>query len=242
MARDQKPKKVSYQLLDPASEDGRPLYTLLGELVAAHHEDLRDARIALAWCTSWKADVDGIVTLGKCRRASDLDRELAAWDFIILLREAFWRDPQVTDHQRRALLDHELTHAGLKHDVHGEPVEDERGRKVWRVRKHDLEEFSCIAERYGVWKRDLETFARALDRARSRSDEWVGYTSLQTELREAGVSIPLEVITEWSEAERREARTWALLHREAPHLTETMPLALARAVYEPDGRLPIGDR
>lgn len=228
-----KPKKVSYRLIAPASDEGRPLYALLTELIDAHHEDLRAARIALAWCTSWKPDVDGVVTLGKCKRASDLDRELAAWDFIILLREAFWTDACVTDLQRRALLDHELCHAALACDAHGEPVEDERGRKVWRTRKHDLEEFSEIAERYGVWKRDIEQFARALDRARDRAADWVGYTSLQADLREAGVAVPLDVITRWTDAERREARTWALLHQDAPaSFLSPLPVCVTRAMEQ----------
>jgi hypothetical protein len=41
-----KAKKVSYRLIEPTSEAGRPIYTLLDELVEAHHDELRDARIA----------------------------------------------------------------------------------------------------------------------------------------------------------------------------------------------------
>jgi Putative phage metallopeptidase len=126
---------------------------------------VRDATFALAWCTAWKADVDGRQTLGQCKRASDLDRELAEYDFVILLQKAFWQDISVTDLQRAALLDHELCHAAVAHDKRGEPIEDERGRKVYRLRKHDLEEFAEIAARYGTWKRDLELFAVALRRS-----------------------------------------------------------------------------
>jgi Putative phage metallopeptidase len=244
-----KPKKVSYRLIAPTSDEGRPLYALLEELVEAHHQDLHDARIALAWCTSWKPDVDANVTLGKCKKASDLDRELAAYDFIILLREAFWTDPQVSDLQRRALLDHELCHAAVACDRHGEPVEDERGRIVYRTRKHEIEDFTCIAERYGCWTRDLQQFARALDQARERSSAWVGYTTLQADLQQAGVWLPLDTITAWTEAERREARTWALLHQEAPEgFARAMPACVAQALEPtdvpppPDPRLPIGDR
>jgi Putative phage metallopeptidase len=161
-----KAKKVSYHLI-PRTDDlfGGAMYGLLDELVEQHHEDLRFARIALAWCTSWNPDVDGRVILGKCRKASDLDRELAAFDFVILLRKAFWTHLSVSDAQRRALLDHELCHAALKLDVNGEPVEDERGRRVYRVRKHDLEEFVVVVERHGMYTRDLEVFAAALRRA-----------------------------------------------------------------------------
>jgi hypothetical protein len=144
------------------------MYAQLDELVTAHHEELAKARIALAWCTSWRPDVDGRVILGKCKKASDLDRELAAFDFVILLRKAFWQHEDVTDSQRLALLDHELCHAAVTHDARGEPVEDERGRIVYRTRKHDLEEFAVIVERYGCYKRDLEQFAAALRRSAQR--------------------------------------------------------------------------
>lgn len=160
-----KPKKVSYELIPRDSILGHPMHDLLDELVSANHPDLRHARIALAWCTSWKPDVDGRVTLGMCKKASDLDRELASFDFIILLSRAFWREDQVSDHQRRALLDHELCHAAIKCDASGEPVEDERGRRVYRTRKHDIEEFAEIVERYGCYKHDLEQFAAALRRS-----------------------------------------------------------------------------
>jgi len=161
-----KPKKVSYELIARDSVVGHPMYCLLDELVDAFHVELQHARIALAWCTSWQADVDGRVTLGKCKKASDLDRELSQFDFIILLRQVFWQHEQVTAQQRRALLDHELHHASPKLDPKtGDQVYDERERPVWRTRKHDLEEFTDIVERYGCWTHEIEAFYSALRRA-----------------------------------------------------------------------------
>lgn len=166
---------------------GATMYALLDELVEAHHPELQDARIALAWCSSWNPDVDGRVTLGKCRKASDLDRELAQFDFVILLRRSFWRARGVTALQQRALLDHELCHAAVKLDKFLDPVEDERGRKVWRTRKHDIEEFACIVERYGMWTADLEAFASAMRRTAMKpfqpcekcADDAPGWTRIQ---------------------------------------------------------------
>lgn len=153
-----KPKKVAYELIDPESEVGVRMYDRMHVLIDAHHEEIQDARIALAWNTAWKPDVDGRCKLGQCRRASDLDRELAAYDFVIVLRREFWDHAQVTDNQRNALLDHELTHATVRLDKDGEPVHDERGRLVYRIRKHDIEEFGAIVARYGCYKRDLQWF------------------------------------------------------------------------------------
>lgn len=176
------PKRVSYELIDPKNVIGQPIYKLLRELVREHHDHLVDARIALAWCTSWRPDVDGRCILGKCKKASDLDRELASFDFIILLKKSWWQDVRdVTNEttgevitaadQRKALLDHELCHAGVKLDDRtNEVVRDERGRKVYRTVRHDIEEFSSVVARNGIWRHDIEQFAAAV--IRSHRQPW----------------------------------------------------------------------
>lgn len=209
-----KAKAVPYRVIHPTSEVGQRLYAWLDELLEAHHRGVRDARFVLAWHTGWKPDDDGRLTLGMCQKASDLTREIAdaaAYDFVILLNQNFWDDPLVSDLQRRALLDHELTHAGVKVNDDGAPIVDERGRVTYRIRKHDLEEFSDIAER---WKRDLEAFAKALARARG-ADTWVGFQRLHIDLIAVGAPVPLDTICGWSEAERREAFVWAQTFRDA---------------------------
>jgi|SRR5712664_476775 len=154
-----KPKKVNFELI--VNEEGEP-YRLLREVRSQFHEELEEARIALAWRKSLKADVDGRLVLGKCVKASDLQRELADWDFVILLNQEVWVNSEFTADKKRALLDHELCHAAPVVNEEDEQKLDERGRLVWRVRKHDIEEFQGIVERHGCYKRDLERFAEAL--------------------------------------------------------------------------------
>jgi hypothetical protein len=154
-----KPKKIAYEIINP--ETNRLPYTLLEE-VRDHHEDTYDARIALAWRKGLKADVDGKLVLGKCVKASDLQRELVSFDYVILLNEEVWNDADFTIEKKRALLDHEMCHAARAYDPDGEPKIDENHNPVWRIRKHDLEEFTCIVQRHGIWKRDLERFAEAI--------------------------------------------------------------------------------
>lgn len=155
------PRKVNFELIPP--ESGHDSYRIMAELRSRHHKHLDPARIAIAWRKALKADVDGRLILGKCVKASDLGRELAAWDFIILLNREVWNETNFGDKKRTALLDHELCHAEIALDKKTlEPKYDERGRNIWRTRKHDIEEFRAVVERHGCYKFDLEQFARAL--------------------------------------------------------------------------------
>lgn len=209
------PKAITYLLIGREDELTAGMYDLLDRIVADHHEELQreNARIVLAWCTSWKPDVDGRVTIGKCKKASDLDRELAPFDFVILLSRDFWL--RATDTQKAALVDHELMHAAVKYDADGQPVIDARGRTVFRTRKHDLEEFADVVARHGCYKRDLEQFARALDRARVRTGTgWIGYSSLAARLQMAGFLVPVERIVEWREEDRRAVAEWLTVRDE----------------------------
>jgi hypothetical protein len=212
-----KAKAVPYRLIEAETPEGARLFGWLRELLAAHHQDVQHARFALAWHTAWKPDDDGHLILGQCRKSSDLDREIqnaSAFDFVILLNQNFYDDPLVSEAQRRAVLDHELCHASVKLGDDGAPVIDERGRITYRIRKHDLEEFSSIAERYGCWKRDIEAFAKSLARAR-QEDLWVGFSGLQAQLLAVGAPVPIESIRHWSEGERREAAIWVRTFKEA---------------------------
>jgi hypothetical protein len=162
-----KPKKINFELIpekDGPKFDHRPEpYLLMDEIREKFHEHLTDARIALAWRKELKADVDGRLILGRCMKASDLQRELVDYDFVILLNWEVWHDPEFTKEKKSALLDHELCHAEVSRDQEtGEDKFDERGRRVWRTRKHDIEEFTEIVKRHGCYKRDLEKFAETL--------------------------------------------------------------------------------
>jgi hypothetical protein len=125
-----------------------------------HHSHLDDAKIAVAWMLDVKANVDGFLVLGKCKKQSDLDREMREFDFVIFLNSTTWK--QFNEKQRAALMDHELCHAGVAEDKKsGDQVLDERGRKVYRIKKHDIEEFESVIRRHGLYKRDLQRFAKA---------------------------------------------------------------------------------
>lgn len=57
---------------------------------------------------------------------------------------------EMTALQREAYMDHELCHCDFK-------------MGYARMRDHDIEEFHCIVERYGLWKPDLAKFGEAIE-------------------------------------------------------------------------------
>ena len=158
MARAPKPKPVNYDLIPEANE----AYKLLSEVRDKWHEDLYGAKIALAYRKRLKRDKDGILMLGRCVKVSDLQKEFAPLDFIIILNRDVWQEPSFDKKKRLALLDHELCHAALSLDKGLERKNDEKGRTVYRLRKHDIEEFRSVVEHHGCYKADLEKFAEAL--------------------------------------------------------------------------------
>ena len=174
MAKEPKPKKVPYILL--SQSQWPQVFEVMNDLVETVHRHLTNARIALAWHVSLKPDVDGKLILGKAKKASDLDRELAPYDFVIVLNSDFWNDTETNDAQRKALMDHELSHCEVARDEDGDEKTDEKGRTVYRMRKHDIEEFTGVVLRNGIYKGDLEAFysvivnARNVQRQRSLAD------------------------------------------------------------------------
>jgi hypothetical protein len=162
-----KPKKILFELIKPEDVylSGQP-YELLSEIRAEHHFDTAEANIALAWKKGTKPDADGRLCLGRCVKASDLQRELVDYDFVIVLNKEVWEDPEFSREKRLALLDHEMCHAARAVDDEGVKKIDSKGRPVYRVRGHDIEEFHEIVDRHGIWKGDLEKFAKVLEARR----------------------------------------------------------------------------
>lgn len=161
--KEKRRKKVSCSFLksEHAGKRVEP-YRVLDEAVSKWHPHLKDAKIAIAWRFGWKSDTDGRITLGQAKKGSDLDRELHGYDFVILLNHEVWNQSGFQKHQKLALIDHELCHCEVSKDTNGEPKVDENNRVVYRIRKHDIEEFTEVIARHGSWKADLEMFAQKI--------------------------------------------------------------------------------
>ena len=89
--------------------------------------------------------------IAKCIKAPTLWHDLTGHDAVIWCRGWFW--DQFSAEQRDALLLHELLHLEVEYDDEGEVK--------LRVRKHDLEEFTDVARRYGGALPAIDPFVRA---------------------------------------------------------------------------------
>ncbi len=167
-----KTKKVNFTLIPQHEGNGKDRvpsepYVLLSRLVAAYHPHLGEARIALAWQDGLQPDKDGKLTLGKAKKPSDLDRQLHPYDLIVLLNRESWED--LSPAQREALIDHELSHFAVVLEE-GKPLRDDNDCIVYRLKKHDLEEFRAVVDRHGFYKSDIEEFARVCAQVRDGDD------------------------------------------------------------------------
>lgn len=165
-----KPKTIKVQLIQRLSESGevREPYRIMEEMVAKYHPHLASAKIAMAWRFDMKPDADGRLVLGTAKKASDLDRELHQYDFVIVLNADMWNRAEFTQDMKVALVDHELCHCEVQKDENGEEKLDTSGRPVWRMRGHDIEEFTEIVGRHGQYKGDIEKFVAAAVASKSK--------------------------------------------------------------------------
>jgi len=119
------------------------------------HGRLREANIKYLYRTgTWTSK--GKAVLGKTHKASDRDRHLHGYDFVVVINATAWQN--LTERQKRALIDHELSHCEPEVNAAGEVT-------GWTVVTHDLEEFAGVVRRHGLWYEDVKAFAGALEEA-----------------------------------------------------------------------------
>jgi hypothetical protein len=140
---------------------------IAGELIAEVHTDLLAVRIEYLFMDKVPMS-NGRMVLGRARRVSGmtaffaqfgLGQDLARADRfesvapfgVIEIAEPAWGE--LRPRQRRALVDHELCHLKVDFDV--EPPR-------LGVRGHDVEEFTSVLRRHGLWSSASQGAGRAL--------------------------------------------------------------------------------
>lgn len=140
-------------------------------LITDHHRNLIDAPIVYVFISP-APKAHGRVILGRARKVSGLNAFLVALaagevnpleevgaeideeedevDHSFFVMEISWNEwRRASAEERAALVDHELCHFAV----------DEEG--ALSIRGHDLEEFTAVVLRHGLWREDVQRFAGA---------------------------------------------------------------------------------
>jgi len=128
---------------------------IANKLIPDFHPHLEGIRIEYVF-TDTVPNKGGKQVWGTMRKISALPAYLAfAGDpteeevepfFCMVITLPVWE--QLPDKHKLALVDHELCHAAM---------EEEKLKVV----PHDLEEFSAVVERHGLWRKDIQDFITA---------------------------------------------------------------------------------
>jgi len=82
---------------------------------------------------------------GKCQLVSGVHQFASGYQFMIQFNYAIWQT--LNENQRGALVWHELEHVGF----------DSEKNKYYLI-PHDVEEFSRVIRKYGLWREDVKRF------------------------------------------------------------------------------------
>ncbi|QIM19896.1 hypothetical protein G7075_00095 [Phycicoccus sp. HDW14] len=120
------------------------------------HEDLKHAQILYVF-RDVHAVARGRAILGKARKIAGLsqflvdDESVGVPLFVLEFPKDLWEG--MKPEQKRALVDHELSHLAVERNGEGE--------WVGRTRGHDVEEFLGVIQRNGLWKADVAALVKA---------------------------------------------------------------------------------
>lgn len=133
------------------------------ELIPQHHSHLQEFGVRIEYVFSDKTPMrKGKQTWGICRKVTSLNAYLSQEKndddttetkpfFVLIISKPIW--DTLTESKRKALVDHELSHAGAELD--------ENDELKLHIIPHDLEEFSSIVRRHGMWREDVKEFVDA---------------------------------------------------------------------------------
>lgn len=139
---------------------------LAGDVIERHHEHLVDARILWLFTTAKRKKANRVV-LGTAARLGVVARYLSSglesidtgYDFMIMLSERQWTGLKPA--QRVALVDHCLCRCGQRVTVNKRTGAE---TATWCTLAPDVEEFSAVVERHGLWLTAQQEFHKRAGR------------------------------------------------------------------------------
>ena len=138
------------------------------ELIQKYHSHIIDFAVKIRYLFVDKTpNSKGKEVWGTCRKVTGLNAYLEGHNpdsepfFVITISKDIW-DILPSD-KKYALVDHELCHAWADVKQQKEEAESDSTMECdnpvrLSLKTHDLEEFSCIVRRHGLWREEIEDF------------------------------------------------------------------------------------
>lgn len=153
-------------------EEAPEVAKMAGKLIDAHFEHLKDAKDVIGFYFR----EGGADWAGKAKKCTAFERHITGYQLFVFINQGVWE--ALHDEKRKALVDHELCHFSRtkKQEYSDElqkwvnewsPADDPDS---WGIRDHDVEEFSDVIRRHGLWDTGIEVFAAAVRNAPYQTD------------------------------------------------------------------------
>ena len=133
--------------------------------IEKYHQHILDFKVKVAYRFTDKiSKTGGKECWGTCKKITGLNAHLSNAEnggeayFVITVPIDIWNE--LPQDKREALTDHLLCHVGAEADQKEESDGEEPVIKLSN-KPHDLEEFTCIARRHGLWQEGMEDFVEA---------------------------------------------------------------------------------
>jgi hypothetical protein len=135
------------------------------EYIEKYHQHILDFKVKVVYRFTDKISKTGNKERwGNCRKITGLNAHLSNAEndgepyFAITIPIDIWN--VLPQDKREALVDHQLCHIDAKADQEEDSDGSEPVVKL-SMKPHDLEEFTCVARRHGMWQEDMEDFFEA---------------------------------------------------------------------------------
>jgi hypothetical protein len=159
------PKEMSAVTTDFERSD--EVRVIAENLIDKFHPHLSDAKDVIEYYLRYGT----AEWAGKAKKCTAFERHVTGRNLFIFINSEAWE--ALKHPQRVALIDHELCHFVRENEEYYDDFAqrlvtrwaDAKDPDSWHLRDHDVEEFSEVIARHGLWEQGIERFAVAVRNA-----------------------------------------------------------------------------